>query len=52
LEGPGVDLLNYVNPGAFWGYYAVFLFAAACSLATIPLIAHIRTEPLAAETDP
>jgi MFS family permease len=52
LEGPGVDLLNYLNPGAFWGYYAVFLFAAACSLATIPLIAHIRTEPLAAETDP
>ena len=42
LEGPAIDWLNHLRPGAFWGYLGVFVFAAICALATMPLVARIR----------
>ena len=32
LEGPVVDSLNGVQPGAWWGYEAIFVFGAVCIL--------------------
>jgi MFS family permease len=32
LEGPFIDLLNNLKPGAWWGYSLLFIFGAFCML--------------------
>ncbi len=41
LEGPLIDALNNARPGAWLGYTALFLFGAACALASLPLLRKI-----------
>lgn len=42
LEGPFIDVLNKAQPGAWWGYTALFLFGTACALASLPLLRKVR----------
>lgn len=43
LEGPAIDALNNAHPGAWWGYTALFLFGAACALASLPLLQKMKS---------
>lgn len=43
LSGPLIDLLNNAQPGAFWGYTAMFLFGAACTAASAVLLRGVTT---------
>jgi MFS family permease len=38
LEGPLLDALNGLQPGAFWGYSFLFLFGAAAALGSLALL--------------
>ncbi len=42
LEGPFIDVFNKAQPGAWWGYTALFLFGTACALASLPLLRKVR----------
>ncbi|MGC8780705.1 MAG: MFS transporter [Anaerolineae bacterium] len=42
LEGPAIDALNHLRPGAWWGYTALFLFGTVCALASLPLLRKVR----------
>ncbi|MEJ5200189.1 MAG: MFS transporter, partial [Anaerolineae bacterium] len=44
LEGPAIDALNHLQPGAWWGYTALFLFGTVCALASLPLLSKVRQE--------
>ncbi len=38
LEGPAIDALNLLEPGAFYGWTAMFLFGAVCILVSTILL--------------
>lgn len=42
LQGPVIDALNAAAPGAWWGYAELFLFGAACVLASAWLLRRVR----------
>jgi len=42
LEGPAIDALNNLNPGAWWGYSGLFLFGAVCIFASALLLPKMR----------
>jgi MFS family permease len=42
LEGPAVDWLNALRPGAWWGYQAVFIFGAGCILLSTWFLAKVK----------
>ena len=46
LLGPLIDLVNNSRPGAFLGYTGLFLFAAACTLASIFIIRRMHASQL------
>lgn len=41
LEGPGIDLLNNVRPGAYLGYTGMFILGAICALVSILLLSKV-----------
>ena len=41
LAGPGIDALNAVQPGAFWGYDGLFISAALAALGSLLVIARV-----------
>jgi Na+/melibiose symporter-like transporter len=42
LEGPVIDKLNALQPGAYYGYMFLFVFAAICALASLILLPGIK----------
>lgn len=42
LEGPFIDLLNNLRPGAWWGYSGLFLFGAVCIGISALLLVKVR----------
>ncbi len=42
LEGPVIDKLNALEPGSFYGYMFLFVFAAICALASLILLPRIQ----------
>ena len=49
LEGPAIDALNLLKPGAFYGWTAMFIFGAVCILASTILLwrmpAYLKSRP-------
>jgi len=48
LEGPLIDLLNGAFPGAFVGYYGLFVLGAVCALLSILFLRYVNTQPKSA----
>jgi len=44
LEGPAIDWLNALRPGAWWGYGWMFLFGAVCMFVSLFLLGKIREQ--------
>jgi len=44
LEGPAIDWLNSLRPGAWWGYGWMFLFGAVCMFVSLFLLGKIREQ--------
>jgi MFS family permease len=50
LAGPGIDALNAVRPGDFWGYDGLFIGAAIAALASLLVLARVPEIPRSSGT--
>lgn len=44
LEGPMIDILNGLRPGAWWGYFGIFILGAMCVLISAYLLRRVPEE--------
>jgi MFS family permease len=49
LAGPGIDALNAIRPGAFWGYDGLFIGAAFVALASLLVLMRVPEVPKSSE---
>jgi MFS family permease len=44
LQGPMIDALNLLQPGAYWGYSALFVVAAVCVLGSLAFLRKVGVQ--------